>query len=131
MGIPLLKTKLYFPPPRPQERVVPRPRLTARLGEAMRLQHRLTLVSAKAGSGKTTVVQGPVAVLPAGARDKEAVGDLLAWMMSPEVQAEAMYAHASLPARRTAAQDPRFVNAPGFEVFVALMEAEGKGRKER
>ena len=28
----------------------------ARLGEALRLRHRLTLVSAKAGTGKTTLV---------------------------------------------------------------------------
>lgn len=28
----------------------------ARLGEALHLQHRLTLISAKAGSGKTTLV---------------------------------------------------------------------------
>jgi LuxR family maltose regulon positive regulatory protein len=54
MGTSLLKTKLYIPPHRPN--LVLRPRLTARLGEARRLGHRLTLVSAKAGSGKTTLV---------------------------------------------------------------------------
>jgi LuxR family maltose regulon positive regulatory protein len=51
---PLLATKLYVPPRRPD--LVPRPRLMARLDEALRLQHRLTLVSAKAGTGKTTLV---------------------------------------------------------------------------
>ncbi len=50
----LLTTKLYIPPPSPN--LVLRPRLMARLGEALRLQHRLTLISAKAGSGKTTLV---------------------------------------------------------------------------
>ena len=51
---PLLKTKFYTPSQRPN--LVARPRLMARLGEALRLQHRLTLISAKAGSGKTTLV---------------------------------------------------------------------------
>ena len=54
MGIPLLATKLYVPPQRAN--LVPRPRLLDRLGEAPRARHCLTLVSAKAGSGKTTVV---------------------------------------------------------------------------
>mgnify|MGYP001043467885 FL=1 len=51
---PLLATKLYTPPRRPG--LVLRPRLMARLDEALRLRHRLTLVSAKAGTGKTTLV---------------------------------------------------------------------------
>ena len=54
MGIPLLTTKLYVPPQRAT--LVPRPRLLARLGEALPARHFLTLVSAKAGSGKTTMV---------------------------------------------------------------------------
>jgi LuxR family maltose regulon positive regulatory protein len=54
VGSPLLATKLYIPPRRPG--LVPRPRLVARLDDALRLQHRLTLVSAKAGTGKTTLV---------------------------------------------------------------------------
>ncbi|HSR30366.1 MAG TPA: LuxR C-terminal-related transcriptional regulator [Anaerolineae bacterium] len=54
MSIPLLKTKLYIPPRRSNQ--VLRPRLMARLAEVLDLRHRLTLVSAKAGSGKTTLV---------------------------------------------------------------------------
>jgi len=54
MGIPLLATKLYVPPQR--SNLVPRPRLLAWLGEALSSRHFLTLVSARAGSGKTTVV---------------------------------------------------------------------------
>ena len=54
MSMPLLTTKLYIPPQRPN--LVSRSRLVARLGEAQRSRHCLTLVSAKAGSGKTTVV---------------------------------------------------------------------------
>ncbi|MEJ2209740.1 MAG: LuxR family transcriptional regulator, partial [Anaerolineae bacterium] len=53
-GVPLLSTKLHIPPRRPG--LVARPRLAAQLDEALRLQHRLTLVSAKAGTGKTTMV---------------------------------------------------------------------------
>jgi LuxR family maltose regulon positive regulatory protein len=49
---PLLKTKLYIPPVRPE--LVPRPRLIERLNAG--LHHKLTLISAPAGSGKTTLV---------------------------------------------------------------------------
>jgi LuxR family maltose regulon positive regulatory protein len=52
--LPLLKTKFYIPPRRPN--LVLRPRLMARMEEALRLQHSLTLISARAGSGKTTLV---------------------------------------------------------------------------
>src|SRR4028118_2125113 len=52
MPTPILATKLYAPPPRPK--VVLRPRLTERLDEG--LLCRLTLVSAPAGFGKTTLV---------------------------------------------------------------------------
>jgi len=50
----LLTTKLHIPPPR--SNVVPRPRLIERLDEGLRWCHRLTLVSAPAGFGKTTLV---------------------------------------------------------------------------
>jgi LuxR family maltose regulon positive regulatory protein len=50
----LLTTKLYIPPPRPD--LVPRPRLIQRLEEGLSLGHKLTLISAPAGSGKTTLV---------------------------------------------------------------------------
>jgi LuxR family maltose regulon positive regulatory protein len=52
MSTPVLATKLYIPPPRPK--VVFRPRLVARLDEG--LYHKLTLISAPAGFGKTTLV---------------------------------------------------------------------------
>ncbi|MCW5880949.1 MAG: LuxR family transcriptional regulator [Anaerolineae bacterium] len=57
MSAPILATKLYIPPP--PARVVRRPRLVARLNEGMR--HKLTLVSAPAGFGKTTLVSEWVA----------------------------------------------------------------------
>jgi len=52
MRTPLLTTKLYIPPPRPD--LVPRPRLIERLDAGV--HRKLTLVSAPAGFGKTTLV---------------------------------------------------------------------------
>src|SRR5450631_3967452 len=52
MPTPILATKLYIPPPRPK--VVVRPRLIERLNEG--LHRKLTLISAPAGFGKTTLV---------------------------------------------------------------------------
>jgi ABC-type glycerol-3-phosphate transport system substrate-binding protein len=66
-------------------------------------------------------VRGPVVILPAGAMDKEAAVRLLAWMMSPEIVAEAAHANAFLPTSRLAAQDPRFRTDPDFQVFLDLM----------
>ena len=59
MPAPLLLTKLYIPPPR--LKVVLRPRLIERLNEG--LQRKLTLISASAGFGKTTLVSEWVATL--------------------------------------------------------------------
>jgi LuxR family maltose regulon positive regulatory protein len=52
MNMPILATKLYIPLPR--TKVVLRPRLTERLNEG--LDRKLTLISASAGFGKTTLV---------------------------------------------------------------------------
>ncbi len=57
MSAPILATKLYFPPPQPN--IVLRPRLIERLNEG--LHRRLTLVSAPAGFGKTTLLSEWVA----------------------------------------------------------------------
>ncbi len=57
MPIPILQTKLYTPPPRPD--LVPRPRLLERLNAG--LPQKLTLISAPAGFGKTTVVSAWIA----------------------------------------------------------------------
>ena len=69
----------------------------------------------------TTVVRGPVVFIAAGAVDKEAAANLLAWMMSPEIVAEAAEANALLPTSRTAARDPRFQSVPDLRVFLDLM----------
>ncbi len=52
MTTPLLKTKLYIPPVRPN--LVSRPRLIEQLNTG--LQRKLTLISAPAGFGKTTLL---------------------------------------------------------------------------
>jgi LuxR family maltose regulon positive regulatory protein len=60
MSTPILATKLYVPPPRPE--AVPRPHLIERLNEG--LHRRLILVCAPAGFGKTTLLSEWVATLP-------------------------------------------------------------------
>ncbi len=50
----LLRTKLYIPPRRPN--LVPRPHLIERLNQGLQLGHKLTLISAPAGFGKTTLI---------------------------------------------------------------------------
>ena len=59
MPAPILATKLYIPPPRPK--VVLRPRLIERLNEGLAAGRKLTLISAPAGFGKTTLVSEWVA----------------------------------------------------------------------
>jgi LuxR family maltose regulon positive regulatory protein len=61
METPLLRTKLYVPPPRPD--LVVRQRLVARLDEGLRVGHRSTIISAPAGFGKTTLLSEWVAGL--------------------------------------------------------------------
>ena len=59
MVTPLLRTKLYIPPVRPdpstglRTRLVSRPRLSERLNAG--LHRKLTLISTPAGFGKTTL----------------------------------------------------------------------------
>src|SRR5438874_873562 len=59
MPTPILATKLYLPPLRPN--VVSRPRLLERLNEG--LHRKLTLIAAPAGFGKTTLVSEWVAFI--------------------------------------------------------------------
>ena len=54
MLAPILATKLYLPPPRPK--IVLRPHLIERLNEGLAAGRKLTLISAPAGFGKTTLV---------------------------------------------------------------------------
>ena len=59
MSTPILATKLYIPLPRPK--AVLRPRLIERLNEGLSSGCKLTLISAPAGFGKTTLVSEWVA----------------------------------------------------------------------
>jgi len=54
MSTPILATKLYIPSPR--AKAVSRPRLIERLNEGILASRKLTLISAPAGFGKTTLV---------------------------------------------------------------------------
>ena len=64
MAIPLLETKLYAP--RPRRGLVARPRLSERLSRGV--ESKLTLVSAPAGFGKSTLVADWLASAPAAQR---------------------------------------------------------------
>jgi LuxR family maltose regulon positive regulatory protein len=75
MATPLLQTKLYIPPPRPE--LVPRPRLIERLNAG--LHRKLTLVSAPAGFGKTTLVSEWVQAL-----DSASPPNAVAWFSLDE-----------------------------------------------
>jgi LuxR family maltose regulon positive regulatory protein len=82
LDTPLLQTKLYIPPPRPN--LVPRPNLTQRLGEGLRLGHRLTLISAPAGFGKTTLVSEWVGHLQLDAAKESQIKNRIAWLSLDE-----------------------------------------------
>src|SRR5512136_1182852 len=78
MSTPTLATKLYIPPLRP--RIVLRPRLVERLNEGLSSGRKLTLISASAGFGKTTLVsewvtgcQRPVAWLSLDEGDNDPI----------------------------------------------------------
>lgn len=64
MTLPILTTRLYIPPPRPQ--AIQRPQLLARLNAGLRHDQgagrKLTLISAAAGCGKTTLLSQWVAI---------------------------------------------------------------------
>jgi LuxR family maltose regulon positive regulatory protein len=51
---PLLRTKLFIPPVRPN--LVPRSHLTEQINQGLQLGHKLTLISAPAGFGKSTLL---------------------------------------------------------------------------
>jgi LuxR family maltose regulon positive regulatory protein len=59
MPTPILATKLYIPPPR--AKIVSRPRLIEQLNQGLTSEHKLTIISASAGFGKTTLVSEWVA----------------------------------------------------------------------
>ena len=76
MAVPLLQTKLYIPPARAEW--VPRPALIERLRAG--LNRRLTLISAPAGFGKTTLLSQCVAHCARSARERAAPEIRVAWL---------------------------------------------------
>ena len=94
MPAPVLTTKLYIPSPRPK--VVFRPRLIERLNDGLRHASGVTLISASAGFGKTTLVSEwvasltpsplPAASRPAALRTREGewLGVRVAWLSLDE-----------------------------------------------
>jgi len=81
----------------------------------------------KNDSSQKGVFQGAVVVIPSGSPDKAAAGDLLAWMLSPEILAKAAYETGSLPTRREATDDPRFQHDPNYQVFLDVIKAPNAG----
>lgn len=84
MSVPILATKLYIPPPRPKG--VLRPRLVERLNEGIRpgggFARKVTLISAPAGFGKTTLLSEWMALSPSPLPSGEAVR--AAWLSLDE-----------------------------------------------
>ena len=71
MSAPILLTKLYIPPTQPE--LVSRPHLIKKLNEG--LHRKLTLISAPAGFGKTTLVSDWVSNLQLGGRKRSQSGN--------------------------------------------------------
>ena len=79
MPAPILATKLYIPPPRPK--VVHRSRLIDRLNEGWQRTPSVTLISAPAGFGKTTLISEWISALTPSPRPTgEGLGVRVAWL---------------------------------------------------
>jgi LuxR family maltose regulon positive regulatory protein len=76
MNAPILATKLYIPPVRAN--LVPRPRLIERLDEC--LNRKLTLISAPAGSGKTTAISEWVSIARRSYEEESPIKNRVAWL---------------------------------------------------
>ena len=78
----LLRTKLFVPPLRPN--LVPRPHLIKQLNLGIRLGHKLTLISAPAGFGKTTLVSAWVGNLRLEGAKESQIANRIAWLSLDE-----------------------------------------------
>jgi LuxR family maltose regulon positive regulatory protein len=76
MSAPVVTTKLFIPAPRPD--AILRPRLVGRLNQGLR--SKLTLISAAAGSGKTTLVSSWARGLQAEAESHGQAARRVAWL---------------------------------------------------
>jgi LuxR family maltose regulon positive regulatory protein len=82
VATPLLQTKLYIPSPLPE--LVPRPGLIERLNAGPRSGRKLTLISAPAGFGKTTLVSEWVDHLRLDAAKENQIENRVAWLSLDE-----------------------------------------------
>jgi len=80
MTASILVTKLFIPPTRPE--LVPRPRLIEQMNEG--LHRKLTLISAPAGFGKTTLVTEWLANLRLDAKKGNQIENGIAWLSLDE-----------------------------------------------
>ena len=119
MASPLLETKIYIP--RPHRGVVPRPRLLDRLNRGS--ESKLTLVSAPAGFGKTTLLAEWLAAMPAN-------GGSAGWLsLDPSDSEPASFWTYLIAALQTAAPEVgatslsllRSPQPPGDAVLAALL----------
>jgi len=78
----LLRTKLFIPPPRPN--LISRPRLIEWLNQGLQLGHKLTLLSAPAGFGKTTLVSEWVNTLRLATEKESLTANGVAWLSLDE-----------------------------------------------
>ncbi|MBN1430342.1 MAG: LuxR family transcriptional regulator, partial [Anaerolineae bacterium] len=90
MLTPILATKHHIPAPRPQ--MVPRLRLVARLNEGLATGRKLTLISASAGFGKTSLlsewISAPSFLAGKGDRAKLDSGVRVAWLSLDEADSD-------------------------------------------
>ena len=87
MTMPVLATKLHIPQTRTdpstglRTSLVPRPRLTARLDEGLRLGRRLTFISAPPGYGKTTLIaEWGMGIAESFRNSKSPIQNRMAWL---------------------------------------------------
>jgi LuxR family maltose regulon positive regulatory protein len=128
MTAPLLITKYHTPSPRPN--LVPRPRLIEKLNRALVLEHRLTLISAPAGFGKTTLlsdwagtVERPVAWLSLDEGDNDPAR-FLAYLVAALQQVDKAIGQSALSFPRTPPMSlaaPPQVNEHANEALVAAL----------
>ncbi|MGC9395352.1 MAG: LuxR C-terminal-related transcriptional regulator [Anaerolineae bacterium] len=116
MAMPLLTTKLYVPPPRPD--LVERPRLIERLNEGVLLGRKLTLVVAPAGFGKTTLLSRWVSGLERP----------VAWLSCDESDSDPRRATAYLVAALRTLPGAQNLPSPIGESFLATVSAQFDAR---
>lgn len=69
----------------------------------------------------SSLIQGPVMIIPAGAKDGDAAAELVAWLLSPERQAEAAAAFDFLPSRISALDFMTSAKYPNLAVFLSIL----------